>query len=278
DPTGHKNIFQQFNDWLDKTMDKFYVWCDAHNIDPGYIGTSGSVEFGSGAPSGSGGPQTSAYEDLMSADAGRSYTYTGSCLGYFEPGLAYSHATPITAPLGGPAQAGSVKRSSGATGSWSDIYGPEEPGLQEDFFGLDFLFDGVDLISLYSDQNLSFGQKLAFTPLIIGPVTTAGLRGAGKFIRVRHFTDEAGIEAIEKAGKLKRNTFVTKSNIFKNSTSASAIEEKLVLNQGRGKHFIDLTVKKSDLYVPGAKHGGSVTRAGIWQRRLRKGYPVGLGD
>ncbi len=53
---------------------------------------------------------------------------------------------------------------SGASGNWID-----DPPLEEDFLFMDVFFDGVDLVALYSDPDLSLGEKAIWTPLIIGP-------------------------------------------------------------------------------------------------------------
>lgn len=94
------------------------------------------------------------------------------------------------------------------------------------------------------------------------------------FVRVRHYTTKVGKEAIEQAGKLKRHTFVTKVDAFPKGIHASTVESKLVLSPGKGKYHFDLNVKQSDLYVPGAKHGGEVTMGGVWQRRLNRSYEI----
>ena len=93
--------------------------------------------------------------------------------------------------------------------------------------------------------------------------------------RVRHYTNKAGKEAMEQAGKLNRHAFVTKADAFPKGTRATTIESKLGIGAGKGKYHFDLNVKQSDLYVPGVKHGGENTLPGkIWQRRLNRGYEI----
>lgn len=135
------------------------------------------------------------------------------------------------------------------------------------------------------NANPSFMNGLglfADTLALLAPGVPGGAGMASKainkgddLIRVRHYTNKAGREAIEQAGKLNRHTFVTKADAFPKGTHASTIESKLGLPAGRGKYHYDLNVKQSDLYVPGAKHGGENTIPGkIWQRRLNRGYEI----
>ncbi|MFH0732297.1 MAG: RHS repeat-associated core domain-containing protein [Candidatus Omnitrophota bacterium] len=119
DPTGHKNIFKQAGDWFNRTMDKFDRWCYRHNVDIGYVGTGGSVEFGEGAPSGSGGPQTSAYDDLMPVYANPyANDYASSYLGNMDSRVGL---TPASSQASAPTVIGTFDTFSASNVAMSGI-------------------------------------------------------------------------------------------------------------------------------------------------------------
>lgn len=108
--------------------------------------------------------------------------------------------------------------------------------------------------------------------------TSAGLeaeQAENALFRIRHFTNRAGKGAIERSGFLRRHTWVTTPRSMPRGFTPQQAENLLELDPGRGKYFVDLTVKKSDLYIPKA---GPRTSGGRFQLRLRKNIPVDPSD
>jgi len=193
-----------------------------------------NVEMGASVPVGPGGgppgEPTSPEEDMLEESGDYDYSY------WFEQDYIYPSITE-------------GNRSYGVTGAWHDIYG--EPGLQEDFFGLDWIFDGVDLISLYSDTDLTFKQKLAFTPLILGPVTTSALRKGSRFIRKKVVIGETMDRVVGRARKIgakyynPRTRLPAKANKAQIKRALSNNYKWLRHKVKKGYDIIDMGIDKS---------------------------------
>lgn len=113
-------------------------------------------------------------------------------------------------------------------------------------------------------------------PVTLGAIAKggAGLVRRG-LIKVRHFTGNRGRGLITKRGYLKKNTHVTKPRSAPRGHTQNEIEDVLEIKQGRGKNYIDLTVRKSDLKVP---PNGPRTSGRRWQRQLRRDIPIDPTD
>ncbi len=87
-------------------------------------------------------------------------------------------------------------------------------------------------------------------------------------MRVLHFTDDIGAEAIAKSGNLRQGTFVTLPPDVPAGSTARQVEELLEIAPGRGQNYIDRIVDPGDLMIPGAEHGGAFTSGGARQFQL----------
>jgi len=88
---------------------------------------------------------------------------------------------------------------------------------------------------------------------------------------VRHYTNQAGMEAIQKSGILKENTFVTTSGDIPSGATSNQIEKILEIDPGKGQFYIDVNINKSDLKIPDS---GPTTSGGATQMQTTKDIPV----
>ncbi len=88
---------------------------------------------------------------------------------------------------------------------------------------------------------------------------------------VRHYTNQAGMEAIQKSGILKENTFVTTPGDIPSGATSNQIEKILEIDPGKGQFYIDVNVNKSDLKIPDS---GPTTSGGATQMQTTKDIPV----
>jgi hypothetical protein len=96
----------------------------------------------------------------------------------------------------------------------------------------------------------------------------AGGAPRGAPMRVLHFTDDVGAEAIAKSGSLRQGTFVTLPRDVPAGSTARQVEELLEIAPGRGQNYIDRFVDPGDLMIPGPEHGGAFTSGGARQFQL----------
>ena len=115
------------------------------------------------------------------------------------------------------------------------------------------------------------------TDAISGPAVAKGAAGLARrgLIRVRHFTNKIGRERISKSGFLEKGTHVTTPRSVPRGMTPRKVEKVLEIDPGKGKHVIDLTVRKADLKVPTR---GPRTSGGRWQRQLKRDIPIDPSD
>lgn len=139
-------------------------------------------------------------------------------------------------------------------------------------------------LSIWADVIL-FGVGVLGTVTGPDPTEAATLPALGKgatglarrgLIKIRHFTNKAGRDAIGKSGVLKKDiTYVTTPRSVPRGMTPRRVEKLLEVDRGKGEHFIDLTVRKTDLKVPKT---GPRTSGGRWQRQLRRDIPINADD
>ena len=93
---------------------------------------------------------------------------------------------------------------------------------------------------------------------------------------VRHYTNQAGMEAIQKSGILQKNTFITTPGDIPTGSTANQVENILEIKPGRGEYFIDIpNPGESNLKVPA---NGPSTSGGAFQRQTTTDTPVNPSD
>jgi hypothetical protein len=116
---------------------------------------------------------------------------------------------------------------------------------------------------------------LGITKRAPDPPTTPVVRNADDVITVRHYTNAAGKEGIEKSRYLQRGTFVTLPGEIRPGMRQIDIENLLCIERGKGAYYIDVQVPKRVLERP---LNGPVTPGpfgGAWQRVLGADVPIG---
>ena len=94
---------------------------------------------------------------------------------------------------------------------------------------------------------------------------------AGDVVTVRTYTSRAGRDAISESGHLRADTWVTLPSEIPTRAGRRQVEEILEIQPGRGEHYIDVVVERSNLRVP---VNGSHTSGGAIQFQLNRSVPI----
>jgi len=94
---------------------------------------------------------------------------------------------------------------------------------------------------------------------------------AAELLTVRTYTSRAGRDAISESGHLRADTWVTLPNEVSNRAGHRQVERILEIQPGRGEHFIDVIVERSNLRVP---TNGTHTSGGAIQFQLNRSIPI----
>ena len=133
----------------------------------------------------------------------------------------------------------------------------------------DVILFGVGVLGTVTGPDPTEGVTL---PALGKGATGLARRG---LIKIRHFTNKAGRDRISRSGFLKKGTHVTTPRSAPRGMSPRRVEKVLEIDRGKGEHFIDLTVRKTDLKVPTR---GPRTSGGRWQRQLKRNTPINPED
>lgn len=93
----------------------------------------------------------------------------------------------------------------------------------------------------------------------------------GETVVVRHYTDTATRELINKSGSLNPGTHVTLPSEIPPQAGHLQIEKLLEIKPGRGSTYIDVEVPASNLRIPA---NGPTTSGNAWQRQLIEPTPI----
>jgi RHS repeat-associated protein len=119
------------------------------------------------------------------------------------------------------------------------------------------------------------GQKAA-APRSSEPafvVTKQGSSRADELVEVSHYTDLAGVVAIERSGSLRMGTFVAAPGEVR-GLSARQVESALEILPGRGSFHTTFSVPRKNLAIP---YNGPVTSGGKSQYQLMEPTPIARG-
>jgi hypothetical protein len=130
---------------------------------------------------------------------------------------------------------------------------------------------GVALVIAFFAVHLGTPVLASAAPV---PWDDSPIAARGAPMRVLHFTDDVGVEAITKSGSLRQGTFVTLPRDVPAGSTARQVEELLEIAPGRGGTYIDRFVDPGDLTIPGPEHGGAFTSGGARQFQLLREFEI----